>query len=166
MANIPYGKITLAICKPGKDPLMVLAPSLPGNSLAVSMDASARELSKMGMKMERLTWVDATGKLFWDMAPEKELENWLFTEGPDALSHLSVLVATNAARGNVKFVVLCKLNSILAKSGPVRTLEFIKYLVEKLRSLGIGFMVIAEEDAQVKRLERSLGRTFDKKIAI
>jgi len=166
MAEIPSDKMTLAICNPGKDPAVALAPTLPADTLVISADASAHAISRQGVKMDRLTWVDATGKMFWKTAKEKDLPNWFFTEGPDALAHLSALVATKVAKGKIKLVVLCKLNPIIASNGTEKSVEFIKYLIQKLRALKVGFVLIAEEDADVKRLEKKIGGKFGRKIAI
>jgi len=167
MAELQLRKITLGICKAGRnDPLQEIAPSLPANTLAVSTDKSAKELQRMGLDMERLIWVDATGKIYWRAAPQKDFSNWFFTEGPTALAHLSTVVAAKSAAGHVKFVALCKINPLLEQNGLEKTEDFLRYLALKFRSLGIGFLVIADDSAGVRRLRRSLPGVFDSKITL
>jgi hypothetical protein len=77
-----------------------------------------------------------------------------------------MVVKAKSAKGHAKFVAICKLNELIEKNGLEKTESFVKYLADKFRTLGMGFLAIAQDSAQVRKLEKSIGSSFDGKIAI
>lgn len=140
--------------------------SLNPNTIFVSTRASVRELASAGADLDRLSWLDATGKLFWKDAPEKSKPNLSFVEGPQALSHISMLLASMSASGNYSFVVFNCANCIADKNGEEKALKFFEFLAKKFRSLRIGALFVLVGDGACKSsFKKGLAQLCDKSVS-
>ena len=134
----------------------------PG-TVFVSVGRSIAALRKQGAAVSHVFWVDATGDLFWNDSPEKSEPNFSFTEGPAALQHLSMLLATMASSGAHNFFVLDSLDALLAKNGQDKTAKFAQFLVRKFKSLSVGALFVIRDSKKAGLLAKAIGKEFDRK---
>lgn len=125
----------------------------------------APKLESFGTDLAKLRFIDCASLSagVHDVEATRSLQAW-FVQSPAALTELSLVFTDLVNKEKLDFVVLDSLSMLLVHNNLKTTQQFLHYVVNKMRAIGIMGILLTTNDSNARELLPILTELTDKQI--
>lgn len=112
------------------------------------------------IKSHNLFFIDAVSKEEKSCSPGK----CRHVNGLQSLTNLSITITESVNKKKTDFIILDSISTLLVYNNPNLTEKFIRFLINKIRSLGINAILLGIDDEATKKIYNNICQVSDKCI--
>lgn len=128
-------------------------------SVNVNSDILLEKFKKQGANVKKLVMIDSTGE-------KVNNPQVIVVDQPKSLTALSLVIGETAQAHDFDFIFIDSLSTLLMNNSVEATEKFIYFILNKMRNMHLGSMVIALEDTSSAKLINAVSQFCDKVIRI
>ena len=132
-------------------------------SLNIPYSSLSATIKKNGIDMSKLYFIDSTGET---AANKTGNSNCSFLKSPQSLVELSLTITKFATSGKFNFLFLDSMSTLLIYNSLETTEKFLHYLINKIRVLGLGGIIISPYEEKSNKLMPTISQFCDKCIKL
>lgn len=129
-------------------------------------DNLSESLKKRGIDPSSLYFIDGTSKTSDKGGNAAGKGNYVYIRSPESLTELSLAIANASNTGKFHFLFFDSLTTLLVYNNVTTTEKFMNYIINKLRSLSMGLVLISLNDENSQKLLPVLSQFCDECIYV